>query len=307
MTDWWETPYKGGPMVAVPGFPRPLYPPDAAAKGKAPSIDGPDVLAYKRTVSRAQRWQPWDPTKWDDSFSNAFSHGRGTGNVGDSGVAGVQRQQNLDPTGWIGEKTFNLLRSIRVPQGPHAGEMAMDANAANLIAEAFGMFAGKPPAPPSTKTTREQALEGALSWLGYKESPAGSNDSHFGRWYGMNYQPWCAMAVTHWYEIEGGGSPSFAKGAAYSFCPYILHDAQAKQGGLSVTSSPIPGDVVLFDWYYDGAPDHVGLFIDGTPSSFESVEGNTSTSNNSNGGEVMRRSRRSSDARITFVRVAEPK
>jgi CHAP domain len=303
MTEWWEVPYKGGPMVAVPGFPRPLYPPDA--KGKTPSVDGPDVLAYKRTVSRAQRWQPWEPASWDDSFNNGFSHGRGTGNVGDSGIAGIQRQQNLDDTGWVGEQTFNTLRSIRVPTGPNAGQMAMDANAQNLIAEAFGMFAGKAPALPSTKTTRERALEGALSWLGYKESPAGSNDSHFGRWYGMNYQPWCAMAVTHWFEIEGGGSKSFAKGAAYSYCPYILHDAQVGKGGLSVTKSPIPGDVVLFDWNYDGAPDHVGIFEEGSASSFTSIEGNTSTSNNSNGGEVMRRSRRSSDAKITFVRVAE--
>ena len=40
---WWEHAYPGGPMV-VPAamFPRPLYPPDAAAKGKQPSVDGPD-------------------------------------------------------------------------------------------------------------------------------------------------------------------------------------------------------------------------------------------------------------------------
>ena len=32
----------------------------------------PDVVAYKRTVSRAGRW-PWQP--FDDSYSNAFAHG----------------------------------------------------------------------------------------------------------------------------------------------------------------------------------------------------------------------------------------
>lgn len=295
MSEWWQVPYKGGPMVAVPGFPRPLYPPDAAT----PSVDGPDVIAYKRTISRAGRWKPWEPAAWDDTFSNLFSHGRGTGNVGDSGVAGVQRQQGLDPTGYIGEATFNTLRSIRVPEGPHAGEMAMDANAASLIAEAFYKF--KQP-PPPTKTVRELALAGALGWVGYVED--NGNDSHFGRWYGMNYQPWCAMAVTHWYEVEGGGSPSFAKGSAYSYCPYMLHDAQANRNGFSITKSPIPGDVVLFDWGWDGVPDHTGLFIDGSPSSFQSVEGNTSTASNSNGGSVMKRSRRSSEAKITFIRVA---
>jgi hypothetical protein len=114
------------------------------------------------------------------------------------------------------------------------------------------------------------------------------------------------MAVTHWFEVEGGGSPSFSRGAAYSYCPYVLHDAQAGRSGLKVTSDPIPGDVVLFDWGWDGVPDHIGIFIDGSFSSFESVEGNTSNGNNSNGGEVMRRSRRSTDAKITFVRVGEP-
>jgi hypothetical protein len=299
MGEWWEDPYKGGPLVVVPGFPRNLYPPDV--KGKMPSVDGPDVLAYKRTISRAGRWKPWEPSAWDDSFSNAFSHGKGTGNVGDSGVAGVQRQQGLDPTGWVGEKTFNTLRSIRVPEGPHKDEMAMDANAANLIALAYEQFK----APPKG-ATREMALAGAVDWLGYKESPSGSNNSHFGEWYGMNYQPWCAMAVTHWFEVEGGGSPSFARGSAYSYCPYVLHDAQADRGGLSVTTSPIPGDVVLFDWDHDGAPDHIGIFEDGDSGSFKSIEGNTSTSNNSNGGEVMRRTRKATDAKITFVRVEEP-
>ena len=55
MNEWWESGYPGGPMVKVAGFPRPLYPPDAARYGKRPSIDGPDVEAYKRTVSRAGR------------------------------------------------------------------------------------------------------------------------------------------------------------------------------------------------------------------------------------------------------------
>lgn len=142
---WYEVPYAGGPMVKVAGFPRAVYPPDASSKGKKPSEDGPDVKAYKRTVCRLGRWQPWDPDAWDDSYSNAFAHGRGTGMVGDSGIAGVQRQQNVDPTGWIGEKTFNLLRSARVPTGPHAGDMAMDSVAVNLINQAVQKFSAPPP------------------------------------------------------------------------------------------------------------------------------------------------------------------
>lgn len=310
MGEWWEAPYKGGPMVPVPGFPRPLYPPDAAKQGKQPSSDGPDVEAYKRTVSRAGRW-PWQT--FDRSFSNAFSHGK-SGNVADSGVAGFQRQMNLDPTGWVGTKTFNAFRSARVPEGkPHAGEMCMDVTAQNLIAEAWKLYGGKEPeqpAPPPTTTVRQRALDGAIRHVGVKESPPGSNHTKFGSWYGVDYQPWCAIFVTYCFEEEAGGSPSFKKGSAYAYVPYVVSDARNQRNGLSVTSSPVAGDLVCFDWGRDRTYDHIGLFDAWVPgkvgSSFTAVEGNTGPADYSNGGAVMRTTRSLGGIGVTFVRVREP-
>jgi hypothetical protein len=294
-------------MVAVPGFPRPLYPPDAAEQGKTPSVNGPDVEAYKRTVWRAGRWQG-PASAFDRAYSNGFAHGKG-GNVVDTGIAGVQRQQGIDASGWIGKQTFNTLRSIRCPKGPHEGEMAMDANAANLIAQAWELYAGEEPEPPANiGTTRQRALDAAIADLGYKESPAGSNRTNYGEWYGMDGQPWCAMAVTYWHEVDAGGSPSFARSSSYSYVPYIVQDARNNRNGLSVTSSPVAGDVVCYDWGFDGTYDHVGLFeawAQGSASTFTAIEGNTSLDNNSNGGEVMRRTRRVPDQATVFVRVAE--
>jgi hypothetical protein len=301
---WWEQPYPGAPMVPLPGFPRPCYPPDSAKKGKQPSSDGPDIVAYKRTVSRAGRWK-W--AEFDDTFSNNFSHGKTGGNVADTGVAGVQRQQHLDATGWIGEKTFNTLRSIVIPDGlPHAGEQAMDATAAGLLRDAWELFGGSEPAPPATGTLRQRALDKAISQLGYTESPAGSNNNKFGQWYGMNGQPWCAMFVT-WAFEQVGDSPSFVQGSRYSYCPYVVGDARAGRYGLWTTDDPIPGDLCVYDWAYDTIYDHIGIFerwISGT-SQFNAIEGNTSVDNNSNGGEVMRRSRSRSGQGTCFVRVAE--
>jgi hypothetical protein len=215
----------------------------------------------------------------------------------------------IDPTGYIGAKTFNTLASCRVPEGrPHEGEMAMDPNSVNLIMEAYAIYGGKAESPKPTKTTRERALAGAQGDVGYVEG--GSNDTFYGAWYGMNNQPYCAMAVTYWYEIDGGGSPSFARGAAYSYCPYMLSDAKAGRGGLSITNSPIPGDVVLFDFGWDGLADHVGLFLSGNAQSFKTIEANTSPEggggSQSNGGGVYQRNRSQSSAQIWFVRVAEP-
>ena len=303
MSSWWQEPYKGGGPAKVKGFPRCVYPPSAANKGKTPSKDGPDILAYKRTISRLGRW-PWQ--EFDDHYSDRFALGNPSSSVQDSGTAGFQRQQHLDDTGWIGEKTFNSLRYALVPaEFQHGGEQAMDGKAINLLNQAYDMFQGHE-TPPAGKTLRLQALERAKGQLGYKESPAGTNNNKYGVWYGVNYQPWCAMFCTWCFENEGN-SPAFAKGSRYSYVPYVVADAQDRKYGLSITQDPIPGDLVCYDWSYDTIFDHIGIFEKWTSlTQFQCLEGNTSTSNNSNGGEVMRRSRSTGGQKTVFVRVAEP-
>jgi hypothetical protein len=288
-------------MVAVRGFPRPLYPPDA--QGYPASVDGSDVEAYKRTVSRAGRWE-WQA--FDQAFSNGFSHGLKGGNVIDTGVAGVQRQGNISPvTGYVGQETFNLLRSVRIPDGlPHAGEPAMDARSVELINAAWERFKGKEPPPPSQSSSALERLRMATTQIGIKESPPNSNQCKYCTWYGM-VGPWCAIFVS-WCDCIGDNpSGRFKKGSRYAYVPYIVNDARLGVNGLSITSSPKPGDLVCYDWSWDGEHDHVGIFESGNAGSFKAIEGNTSASNNSNGGEVMRRTRSSSEAALVFVRVAE--
>ena len=298
----YQSPYPGAPMVAVKGFPRPLYPPDA--KGYKASVDGPDCEAYKRTISRAGRWQ-WQA--FDQAFSNAFSHGKEGGNVGDSGVAGVQRQQNIQPTGNIGKETFNLLRSIKIPKGlPHAGEMAMDARSVELINAAFDRFQGKEPTSGGGYTATAR-LAKAQSQIGVKENPANSNQCKYTDWYGM-VGPWCAMFVTWCDQTGPSPSPSFKKGSRYAYVPYVVSDARLGANGLAVTSTPKPGDLVCYDWSWDGEYDHIGI-VEGAPDNggnFVAIEGNTSLSDNSNGGEVMRRTRNRYAQGTVFVRVLKP-
>ena len=297
MSSWWESASPGAPMVG-PAMPRPLYPPDASSRGKRPSSPGSDVVAIKRAVWRAGHW-PGPADGFDSTFSNGFAHGR-SGNVSENGLAGLQRQNGIDATGWMGEATYNLIRSALVPAGlPHAGEHILDDVAIELLDDYADANAGG-------STVRELALAKAVAQLGYVESPSGSNGNMFGAWYGMNYEPWCAMFVAWCFENVAGGSPSFARGSLYSYCPYIVADARAGRNGLSVVSSPIAGDVVVYDWHGDGVFDHVGIVEDPAASYWQAIEGNTSTSNNSNGGQVMRRQRSTSDGDAVFVRVAEP-
>lgn len=114
---------------------------------------------------------------------------------------------------------------------------------------------------------RIKALNIAKGEIGYRES--GTNNSKYGQWYGMNYSPWCAMFCS-WCYVKAGSK------FKYAWVPGILHDAQAGRNNLTLTKSPAPGDLVLFDWD-GGEPDHVGIFESWQSStSFHAVEGNTS-------------------------------
>ena len=296
----YEHAYPGGPMVAVLGFPRPLYPPDHPSEPNP--VDGSDVEAYKRTISRLGRWK-WQT--FDQAFSNGFSHGK-SGNVIDSGVEGFQRQMKIQATGNIGKETFNALRSALIPEGlPHAGEYGMDGHSVELINAAYNRFKGKEPSDGGSSSAQAR-LAKAKTQVGIKESPAHSNQVKYCDWYGM-LGPWCAMFVT-WCDAHSGKPvSSFKKGTHYAYCPYIVSDAQLGKNGLSITSSPKPGDIVVYDWSWDGVFDHVGIVK--TPpdgrGTFEAIEGNTSLDNQSNGGEVMDRTRNKADANIVFVRVKE--
>lgn len=153
-----------------------------------------------------------------------------------------------------------------------------------------------------------KALKLASAQVGYHESPAGSNMTKFGLWFGMNGEPWCAIFLS--WVLSHAGRPF-----KYSYVPYVVNDARAKRNGLStIMYSQVPaalkaGNVVLacYDWPGEspGVADHIGMVAKVVgPTTFEAIEGNTSLGNNSNGGEVMRRTRYVSEVQA-FVLVSK--
>lgn len=123
---------EAAPAPNLP-FGRPLYPPDAAQKGKTPSPDGSDIVAVKRAISRAGYWK-WQ--SFDDTYSNGFSHGAASG----PGVAGFQAAhvdlKGKPPSGWYGSATHEVLRTFVLPSGPNKGQYAFDAKAQELYRDA---------------------------------------------------------------------------------------------------------------------------------------------------------------------------
>ena len=163
---WSKTPYPVNPNPPDLTLPRPLFPPDAATAGQKPSPHGPDVIAYKRALSRAGRW-PWNPAGWDDSYSNAFAHGgamKGVSPVGSSGIAGLQRQAGLQPTGWLDEATFEILRVSLVPtakQVPNAGQPLLDKVCITQLGQAGKQFAAPAPGEDDVRAAIAEFLEKA--------------------------------------------------------------------------------------------------------------------------------------------------
>jgi cell wall-associated NlpC family hydrolase len=116
----------------------------------------------------------------------------------------------------------------------------------------------------------------------YKEGA--NNDSIFGKWYGLNNQPWCAMFVSYCFNKAGAGTLVAAtspKGFA-SCSAGVGWFKRNKQ--LVATKNAQPGDIVFFNFAGGTDPEHVGIVISNDPKSkvLHTVEGNTVNPNGSN-------------------------
>lgn len=146
-------------------------------------------------------------------------------------------------------------------------------------------------------------IEIARGEVGYTEMPPNSNKTKYGQWFGFDGVAWCAMFVSWCYDHAGFplGNIGFIKG----FCGCQTgYDHWVKSG--EITNTPKEGDIVLFDWNKDRRYDHTGLFIcDLGNGKFQTIEGNTSFGNNSNGGEVMIREREYSQSIFIHPRILD--
>lgn len=140
----------------------------------------------------------------------------------------------------------------------------------------------------------KQIMERAASYIGVTEKPFGSNNVIFNTHYyggavsGSSY-PWCCAFVWDIFRMCGL-SRLFYDGQKTAYCPAVY--SWARQKGLIVPKETARyGDIALFDWGWDGVADHIGFVEAYNGVTYTTIEGNTSEGNNSNGGQVMRRTR----------------
>ena len=136
-------------------------------------------------------------------------------------------------------------------------------------------------------TTADQILQVARGELCYKESPAGSNRTKYGAWFGLDGQPWCMMFIQWVFASEGAITLLPARTAS---CRAFMRASQAQ--GRWVTEGYRPGDIVIYNFPgNDALTDHCGIVITPLTDGIRAIEGNTAVGDDSNGGEVMERTR----------------
>jgi len=110
---------------------------------------------------------------------------------------------------------------------------------------------------------------------GYREGA--NNDTKFGKWFGLNNQPWCAMYVS-WCFKEAGLSDLIAAQSKKGFasCDVGLKWF-AKKGQIVPVGQAKAGDIAFFQFDDDAQADHVGIVASNDGKGTLTVyEGNTS-------------------------------
>lgn len=134
----------------------------------------------------------------------------------------------------------------------------------------------------------------ASSQLDYQEGR--NNDTKYGKWYGLNHQPWCAMFVS-WVYHKAGLSKHIAAQTPKGFasCDAGLRYF-ARKNKLVPIGEAQEGDIAFFQFDDDAAPDHVGIVVKNQKrrKRLVCIEGNTSSGlsgSQANGDGVYERTR----------------
>lgn len=140
------------------------------------------------------------------------------------------------------------------------------------------------------KGTADLLVQIAQKEIGTVEGPK-DNETKYGKFTGVNFQPWCGSFVMWCANQAGVKMPNTVSTVAGA-------DAFKKMDRWfdARNDEPAPGDIIYFDFPEDGVNriSHVGICIknngDGT---IETIEGNTSgpKGDQRNGGMVLRKTR----------------
>jgi len=141
--------------------------------------------------------------------------------------------------------------------------------------------------------------------LNYTEGT--NNDTTFGKWFGLNNQPWCAMSASKMYFDSGAIATVASTKKGYASCDLWLKYLTKKNQIVPIGQARA-GDLVFFQFDTDAQPDHVGI-VKGHNKTLKylyTYEGNTSSGkagSQSNGDGYYLKKR----TYATIMAIARPK
>lgn len=134
-------------------------------------------------------------------------------------------------------------------------------------------------------TTASRVLESASAEIGYREGPR-NNETKYGKWYGLDFNPWCDMFVSWVFSRAGLPFPAHG-GKGHAYCPEHVNWFKAQKRWFT---EPKVGDVVFYN-FGSGVAKHVGIVEKVLANGVQAIEGNTNEAGSANGDRVMRRVR----------------
>lgn len=112
-----------------------------------------------------------------------------------------------------------------------------------------------------TGNQKKDIIGFAKTQVGYAES--GTNNTYFGKWFGLNYNPWCAMFVS-WCAAKAGVPKSklprlASADRSWAKSQGVYHKSKYRGGNYT----PKKGDLIYFSWSGRDWADHIGM-VSGT-------------------------------------------
>lgn len=138
--------------------------------------------------------------------------------------------------------------------------------------------------------TANEIVKTARQYIGIAETYNNNvsfNTEYYGHPVNGSAYAWCAVFV--WYVFKhAGASKLYYDGNKTAFCPTLMSFYKGKKQWYS---TPKVGDIVFYNFQGKSTAEHVGIVTGVAASYITAIEGNTSSSNNTNGGEVRERKR----------------
>lgn len=136
----------------------------------------------------------------------------------------------------------------------------------------------------NTGNYRADLVGVARTQVGYRETM--DNKTKYGQWYGLDYNPWCAMFVS-WCARQANIPKHVLASSSFAEPGQGYFNVECKDGS---TYTPVPGDL-----FFKRGFTHVGIVFHVEGDYFYSLEGNTNSNGSDNGTHVMCRKHRIAD------------